>query len=102
MSVLLVGCGSIGKRHARVLTSLGLTDIRACDSNAEQLAALIREVPGVKPAKSFEDGLADKPDTVFILTPPKLHVPMAIKAIKAGAMFLLKSPYPIPWRALTN
>ena len=31
MSVLIVGCGSIGKRHARVLRSLGVADIRACD-----------------------------------------------------------------------
>lgn len=30
-SVLIGGCGSIGKRHARVLHALGVKDIRACD-----------------------------------------------------------------------
>jgi len=31
MSVLVAGCGSIGKRHVRVLAGLGVTDIRVCD-----------------------------------------------------------------------
>jgi predicted dehydrogenase len=92
LSILLVGCGSIGKRHARVLTSLGLTDIRACDSNVEQLASLIREVPGIKPVNSFEEGLAEEPDCVFILTPPKLHIPMAIKAINAKCHVFSEKP----------
>jgi len=92
ISVLLAGCGSIGKRHARVLASLGLTDIRACDPNAGQLNSLIREVPVVKPVSSFDEGLADMPDAVFILTPPKLHVPMAIKAIAAGCHVFSEKP----------
>jgi predicted dehydrogenase len=92
LSVLLVGCGSIGKRHARVLAGLGLADIRACDANEEQLASLFREVPNVKPYRSFEEGLKSGPDCVFILTPPKLHIPMATEALKAGCDVFSEKP----------
>lgn len=92
LSILLVGCGSIGKRHARVLTSLGVKDIRACDSNKKQVASLLHETPTVKYCDSFEDGVGEKPDVVFILTPPQMHVPMAMRAIKAGCHVFLEKP----------
>jgi predicted dehydrogenase len=92
LSVLMAGCGSIGKRHARVLVGLGVNDIRACDPRAEQLDALTREFPSVKPCASFADGVAARPDCVFVLTPPKLHVPMATQAILAGAHVFVEKP----------
>lgn len=92
VSVLLAGCGSVGRRHARVLTALGVRDIRACDPNAAQLATLVAESPTVRPAGSYEAGLADQPDTVFVLTPPKLHIPMAIAAFDAGASVFSEKP----------
>ena len=91
-SVLLAGCGSIGKRHARVLSSLGINDIWAFDIDKNQLSALISEVPTVKSVDSFEAGLAGAPDAVFVLTPPKLHIEMAIKAIDAGCHVFSEKP----------
>lgn len=92
LSILLVGCGSIGKRHARVLTSLGVKDIRACDSDKNQLEGLLHESPVVKHCNSFEDGLKEKPDVVFILTPSEMHIPMAMQAIKAGCHVFSEKP----------
>lgn len=92
LSVLIVGCGSIGKRHARVLHSLGVADVRACDPWAEQRAALLAQVPSVRMYESYEIGLADRPDTVLICTPPEMHIPMALEAIRAGSHVLCEKP----------
>ena len=45
LSVLILGCGSIGKRHARVLNGLGVHDLRACDPVAAQRESLLAHVP---------------------------------------------------------
>src|SRR5580698_2996417 len=92
LRILLAGCGSIGHRHARVLRGLGLTRLVACDPNKKQLLSLIEQNPGVETCESFSDGLGQKPDAVFILTPPKMHVPMAIEAVQAGCDVFLEKP----------
>jgi predicted dehydrogenase len=92
LSVLIVGCGSIGKRHARVLSGMGVHDIRACDPVAEQRESLLAQVPSVRMYDSFEAGLDDHPDAVLICTPPAMHIPMAIQAINAGSHVLTEKP----------
>jgi predicted dehydrogenase len=92
LRVLLAGCGSIGHRHARCLRELGVIRLFACDPNAEQLLSLMQQNPDVESCESFSEGLRQKPDAVFILTPPKLHVPMAIEAVKAGCDVFLEKP----------
>lgn len=92
LSILIAGCGSIGKRHARVLNGLGLRDIRACDPAPAQRESLLGETPTVTMYDSFEAGLWGAPDTVLICTPPKLHIPMAMQAIQAGCHVLCEKP----------
>jgi predicted dehydrogenase len=92
LSVLIVGCGSIGKRHARVLRSLGVADVRACDPSVEQRQLLSAESPTVRIYDSYDAGLRDRPDTVLLCTPPEMHVPMACQAIAAGCHVLTEKP----------
>lgn len=92
ISVLIAGCGSIGKRHARVLNSLGVKDIRACDPSVEQCQSLLEQVSSVKTCDSFEMGLHDQPDAVLICTPPAMHIPMACQAIRRGCHVLTEKP----------
>ncbi len=92
VSVLIAGCGSIGRRHARVLHRLGVGDIRACDPDPAQRAALQAETPVTNVYNSFEAGLRDSPETVLICTPPKLHLPMAAQALHAGCHVLCEKP----------
>ena len=91
LKVLIAGCGSIGKRHARILTSLCIEEIMIYDSNQGQVELLVKELPDVKPVNSFEQGL-ERADAVFILTPTKLHIPMAIQAINAGCHVFIEKP----------
>ena len=37
MKFLILGCGSIGKRHIRNLLSIGVKDIIACDLDEKRL-----------------------------------------------------------------
>jgi len=92
LSVLIIGCGSIGKRHARVLNGLGVHDLRACDPLPAQRASLLEQVPTVKMYETYEAGLADRPDAVLIGTPPWLHIPQAMQAIRAGCHVLSEKP----------
>ncbi len=92
LSVLIAGCGSIGKRHARILAELGLDDIRVCDPVASQVEGLCAETPSAQPCPSFEEGLAASPDCVWIMTPPRLHVPMALRAMQAGCHVFSEKP----------
>ena len=92
VSTLIIGCGSIGRRHARVLRSLGVRDIRACDPAPAQRATLLAEIPTVKMYESFEDGLRDRPETVLVCTPPWLHIPQARQAINAGCHVFSEKP----------
>lgn len=92
LAVLIVGCGSIGKRHARVLTRLGITDLRACDPIPAQRETMRAQTPSVRLYDSFDAALNDTPDAVWICTPPELHVPMAMQAIRAGAHVFCEKP----------
>lgn len=90
--MLVAGCGSIGRRHVRVLRSLGSRDIRVCDPDPRQRQALLAEGPVSAAYEGFEEALREGPDTVLICTPPELHIPMAIQALESGAHVLSEKP----------
>ncbi len=92
LSVLVAGCGSIGRRHLRVLHELGVRDLRACDPITSARKAVAGEVPAVKLLDSYEAGLDTSPEAVFICSPPKMHVPMAQQAIRAGGHVFMEKP----------
>ena len=94
LKILLAGCGSIGKRHARILTDLGVEQIFVFDTNHQQVELLLHELPNLKWVNSFEEGLKIS-DSVFILTPSKLHIPMAIQAVSAGCHVFIEKPLSI-------
>ncbi len=91
-SVLIVGCGSIGRRHARVLRSLGVKDVRICDLDSDQRRVLVGEGPVNTEYNTYKSGLQDNPDAVLICTPPELHIPMAIQALNSGSHVLCEKP----------
>jgi len=91
--LLLVGCGSIGKRHAQVLTELGITKLTACDPSEEQCRTMRELLPQVETVNDYDAALATGQfDAVFILTPTAMHISMAEKALKAGFHVFIEKP----------
>lgn len=91
LKVLVVGCGSIGKRHIRILYDLGVKNIMVSDNNEEQIDLIKQEFPNVKIAANYEIGLQLN-DIAFILTPTKFHIPMALKAVETGCHVFIEKP----------
>jgi predicted dehydrogenase len=90
-SALVVGAGSIGRRHLANLKQLGLAKLSACDPNPERLAYVLEHFQ----AESFaciEDGLQARPDIVLICSPPRRHVGQALQAVRAGAHVFVEKP----------
>lgn len=92
LKALVVGCGSIGRRHARVLREIGVKTVFGCDPVPAQVAVAAKEARFDAVADSFEAALALRPDAVFLCTPPALHVPQAVQALDAGCHVFSEKP----------
>lgn len=90
--VVVVGCGSIGQRHARLLAARGDIALELCELEPEQLAKTRETVGPVPTYDSFERALESRPDAVLIATPIPAHAPQVIGALEAGAHVLCEKP----------
>ncbi len=88
--VLVVGCGSIGSRHAANLLALG-SEVLACDPDPERLAA-VTSPNALKGFDNLGTALAAEPDAVAICTPNHTHVPIALAAARAGCHLFVEKP----------
>jgi predicted dehydrogenase len=90
--LLIVGSGSVGKRHARNLAALGCR-ISCMDPRPDRRAELVAETPCVGSFATLEDALAaGRLDGVVIGSPPAVHVVQTTAALAAGLPVLLEKP----------
>jgi predicted dehydrogenase len=87
MKALVVGCGSIGRRHLTNLRALGVTDLLAYDPRPESF-----KDAGAQPCASLEEGLKAGPNLVVITTPTSLHLEPAMAAARAGCHLFIEKP----------
>lgn len=90
MRLLVVGCGSIGQRHARNAAGLA-AEVGVVDADPGRAAAVSAEI-GVRSFTNLEAALAWKPDGAVIATPNHLHIEHARAALAAGAHVLIEKP----------
>lgn len=92
VTILVVGCGSIGERHLRCFQRTGRAEVTACDINPallERVAAQYR----VAHFNDFKTALAEQRyDGVVIATPAHTHVALALEALQHGASVLIEKP----------
>jgi predicted dehydrogenase len=101
LKIFVVGVGSIGRRHSDVLYSaLGCRNITLWDPVPENAARHAANYDGMKTVATFEEGLAQKPDAVFICSPPALHMQQAEAAILAGAHVMVEKPLALDMESL--
>src|SRR5690349_3403629 len=91
MRALVVGLGSIGRRHARNWAALQLGPLAVCRQHRspqpEPLGLQAAEYDDLDRALACEH-----PDVVFVTNPTSLHVTTACAAVQAGAHVFVEKP----------
>jgi len=90
MKFLIVGLGSIGRRHLRNLLALGERDIVLCRTHRATLPD--DELAGFPVETDLQTALGLDLDAVIITNPTSLHLDAAIPAAKAGCHILMEKP----------
>lgn len=91
MAMLVIGCGSIGKRHIGNLKALEAGEIIAYDVKPARCQKVEREY-GVKTYSKLEEALAQRPDAVLVCTPTSLHTAPALSAARSGCHLFIEKP----------
>lgn len=92
MKILVIGCGSIGKRHIRNLLSVGVDRVAACDINDKKRNEVKREF-SIEVFIDLEEALLrDRYEAAFICTPPGLHVQQARQVLANGLHCFIEKP----------
>ena len=94
VGIAIVGCGGMGRTHARNLAKFEDVHLRyLVDVREEAALALQKEVNAESVASDFEKVLNDKSvDVVLICTHHHLHAPMSIAAAQAGKNVFCEKP----------
>ena len=92
MRVLVVGCGSIGKRHLRNMQEIGIEHLGAVDPRADRRQEVVDQLGLTHLYESVGDSMADGYDAVVVGVPTALHLDVARTAIEAGAHVLVEKP----------
>ena len=91
MKVLVVGCGSIGRRHAGNLKQIGADEILLFDPDRGRAQSLAERCEATL-FGSLEDAYAEKPDAVVICAPTSLHLSLAQQAVANGCHVFVEKP----------
>lgn len=92
MKVLIVGCGSIGRRHARNAYQLG-AQVSLCDINKDRMNAFSSEVEARECYTDYKLAASvSSVDAVIIATPSNLHVDPAQEFLQHGVHVLMEKP----------
>ena len=91
MDMLVIGAGSIGRRHARNLKTMG-ANVFLFDVNTELLHRTC-SMEGYTPCTNLESFLKEeKADAALVCTPSHLHVPLAHQVVQAGIDIFIEKP----------
>ena len=90
--IVVVGCGSIGRRHARVLLRRKELSVELCEKQPEHLERALQEVGDIPTHSSFQDMLNTQPEMVVIATPHALHAEQSIQSLQVGCHVLCEKP----------
>ena len=94
-NILIIGNGSVGKRHASNFSSLGC-EISLFDLNQDRLKEVSSGVTVKASYKDIEEALRlDKFDGAVICSPTLYHPEQALLLIEAGVTVLLEKPLAI-------
>lgn len=92
MRILIVGCGSIGRRHARNARALG-AEVVLCDINESRMREFGEAIGASGYFTDFEKASASSGvDAAVVATPSNIHVAPAFALLSAGVHVLMEKP----------
>lgn len=89
MKILVIGYGSIGKRHVKNLISLEKNEIIICTKNKE---ALKLEKNGIKIFSTLNKAIKENPEISIICNETSFHVDTAIKLAENNCHLFIEKP----------
>jgi predicted dehydrogenase len=93
MKILVIGAGSIGRRHINNLNLLDFHDIDVVDISNGNLDYVKKNFKIRDTFNDFKNALLSKSyDAAFILTPPIYHISMALELAKRGIDLFIEKP----------
>lgn len=88
LKILLIGLGSIGRRHLACLHEIGGVEVAALRT----AKGTLKDASGIKEFFSVEESLDFQPDGVLIANPTSLHVQSALPYLEKGIPVLIEKP----------
>ncbi len=98
---LVLGCGSIGRRHVQNLLNLGVKDVIAFDvdpGRRQEVAATL----GIATVADLETAWEQRADACLIAAPTSLHVPLALDAARHGCHLFIEKPLSHSWAGVSE
>ena len=92
LKALIIGLGSIGRRHLQILAQMDDGKIICCRSGKGRVVPGFDAKHGVKTVNNLNQAIAEKPDFAIIANPTSLHVETALSLASAGIPFLIEKP----------
>ncbi|HTS35713.1 MAG TPA: Gfo/Idh/MocA family oxidoreductase [Candidatus Solibacter sp.] len=91
MRGLVVGAGSIGRRHLQNLKVLGLESLGVVETDTGRRCAVAAEINAVG-FEELQAGLDWRPDFVVVATPTHLHAQQVLSIIEKGLAVFVEKP----------
>ena len=88
---VVIGCGSIGKRHIGNLKALNAGEILAWDLREDRRREASTRF-SVESIATFDDAWKRRPNVAVIAAPTSTHVPLALQAAKRGCHLFIEKP----------
>ena len=88
--IVVVGFGSIGRRHVRNLRHIGWNAIGVVHTGRSSLP--LDELEGTTVYRSTVEAFATSPKAVIVANPTSMHLETAIEAAREGAHLLVEKP----------
>lgn len=88
---LVIGCGSIGKRHLKNLKSAGVRQLLAFDVREDRRQEVEKEI-GAKTYSDLEKAYLDGVDVAVICSPTRFHMENCLQAAQKGCHLFVEKP----------
>jgi predicted dehydrogenase len=90
--IIVVGLGSIGRRHARLLNARGDLAVEMCEPEPPNLELAYTEVGRLPTYRTYDEALRTHPELMVIATPHSLHCEQTVQALEQGIHVLCEKP----------